>query len=474
MAKKLNPKAVVSVVSTDVKGPARTHGGGISTPTNAAELLRRSVNSCLLFEDEFYESGENIADRIKKLTHQVPIDAAIDIAVKAKDSGLRHAPLWVARHLLNHPGLDRGNARSRVQDCVFDVIRRADEIPDFLALYWRDGKTPLSGILKKALERAFDKFTEYQFGKVADKGSVKLRDAMRLVHPVPRDEQKSELYSKILSGTLSIPDTWETRLSSGENKKNVFEDLMKRKKLGALALIRNLRNMEQAGVDRMLVRESIANADFSKVFPYQVIQAAQQSPAHSDALEDTLYSSLDHLPKLEGTTAIIVDISGSMGAALSGKSDMTRRVAAAALATLIQSRCQAHQTYVTAGSDSTRKHATKEIFDRRFELFRKLKDSTYNREVGGGGIFMVQVVQWLEQQLKGRAIERVIVITDEQDCDLHTQTAKVAAKTIGTRGNWIMNVGSSDRGVQYGEGWNHINGFSANIAEYLVQSEAQR
>ena len=60
-----------------------------------------------------------------------------------KELKLRHAPLWMARHLTRlHQGRDVG-------DTIASVITRADELAEFVAMYWRDGKQPLSKQAKR-------------------------------------------------------------------------------------------------------------------------------------------------------------------------------------------------------------------------------------------------------------------------------------------------------------------------------------
>lgn len=50
--------------------------------------------------------------------------------------------------------------------------------------------------------------------------------------------------------TLASPDTWEVSLSAtkGENKREAWERLLAERKLGPLALIRNLRNFVECQV----------------------------------------------------------------------------------------------------------------------------------------------------------------------------------------------------------------------------------
>ena len=54
------------------------------------------------------------------------------------------------------------------------------------------------------------------------------------------------MWKRLIAGELAVPDTWEVALSSGANKREAWERLLREQKLGALALLRNLRNMREA------------------------------------------------------------------------------------------------------------------------------------------------------------------------------------------------------------------------------------
>ena len=49
----------------------RTHQGALAVPVSAEAQLRRSVLACMLWEDQFYEDGVSIADRIAALVPRV-------------------------------------------------------------------------------------------------------------------------------------------------------------------------------------------------------------------------------------------------------------------------------------------------------------------------------------------------------------------------------------------------------------------
>ena len=53
------------------KNPIHTHEGATAKHINSELQLRRSVMACLLWEDEFYENGQIIANRIASLVQMV-------------------------------------------------------------------------------------------------------------------------------------------------------------------------------------------------------------------------------------------------------------------------------------------------------------------------------------------------------------------------------------------------------------------
>jgi hypothetical protein len=107
--------------------------------------------------------------------------------------------------------------------------------------------------------------------------------------------------------------------------------------MGYMALLRNLRNFEQAGVSRETVRSVCSRlADpvevaRSRQFPMRFLSAykAANSVHWGSALEDALDLSLGNLPTLTGETLILVDMSGSMFVPMSNRSELTRAEAAA-------------------------------------------------------------------------------------------------------------------------------------------------
>jgi 60 kDa SS-A/Ro ribonucleoprotein len=160
----------------------KTHEGAPASRMTPLQALRRSVMSCLLWEKEFYEDGQTIAERIEKLAAQVTVQQLADCAIEARNvAQLRHVPLLLLRSLAA-----RGD-RSLLRTTIPQVIRRADEIAEFVSLYFEKGRRPLAKQMKRGLGDAFRKFDEYQLAKYEGMGAIKLRDVLRLTHPKPSE-----------------------------------------------------------------------------------------------------------------------------------------------------------------------------------------------------------------------------------------------------------------------------------------------
>lgn len=423
--------------------PIHTAEGAPAKRINAEQQLRRSVLSCLLWEKEFYEDGEAIADRITQTAALCSIDTVAKLAIEARNTfGLRHAPLMLLLDLIRRGG-------PGVAEAVATTIRRADEMAELVSLYWRDGKRPLSKQMKVGLAAAFGGFNEYQLAKYNRDAPVKLRDVMFLCHPKPKDESQKALFKRVANNELVTPDTWEVTLSGGADKRETFERLLREGKLGYLALLRNLRNMATAGCDVGLVCEAIlARKGAELVFPFRYVAAARAAPGFATVLDQALRDSITSAPTLKGRTIVLVDVSGSMRHPLSGKSDLNRMDAAATLASVIN----AEYLHVFTFSD------------------RLVQVLPYR---GLAGIDQVVKSQPHSGTDLGSAVhainqfehDRLIVITDEQ-------SQSYVPNSLVKR-SYMINVASNKNGVGYGGNWIHIDGFSEAVIRYILEIEAQ-
>lgn len=420
-----------------------THEGAQAKHLTAEQQLRRSVLSCLLWEKEFYEDGQSIADRILEHAKAVDAEKLSALAVEARNvHGLRHVPLLLLTDLIRRGG-------PGVSDTIAASIRRADEMAELVSIYWRGGKKPLSKQMKLGLAKAFGKFSEYQLAKYDRDGPVRIRDVLFMCHPKPADDEQAALFKRVAERQLTVPDTWEVQLSGGADKKETFERLIAEGKLGYLALLRNLRNMMEAGCDRELVSKAIvARKGAEMVFPFRYVAAARACPQMEPYIDQALCEAVATAPRLSGVTAVLVDVSGSMDVKLSAKSDLTRMDAAAALSSIINGDVRVF----------TFSHAVVEVPPRRGMAG---VDSVI-RSQPHGGTYLGAAVAAVNAEVKH---DRLIVITDEQSADrVPDPIAKHA---------YMINVASAKNGVGYGK-WTHIDGFSESVIRFIHEVENDR
>lgn len=459
---------MVRLNKAERKAPVFTHGGAKAVRGLRPEQeLERAVLSCFLWEDQFYEDGASIADRITSAADRCDPEFVADLAVKARtDFNLRHAPLLLLE------SLSRNGKGRLVGDAIFNTILRADEPGEFLAICNKRGMSTLSKQMKVGLARALKRFDEYQLAKYNRSSAMySLKDVLFLSHARPDDEVQAGLFKRLVDNQLATPDTWETNLSGGADKKETFERLLREKKLGYLALLRNLRNMDQAGVDENLVRDAIlARRGAHNVFPFRFITAAKHAPKFEPELDQAMIENMAQAPKLKGKTIALIDISGSMGyGRMSSNSEMDRLMTACSLGAVLREVCEVPRIYATAGSDGRREHATGIVPARRgMALVSAISDM--RSKLGGGGIFTQQAVDYVLKE-EGNA-DRIICITDEQDCSGYSNSPS-KVKPFGTKGNYLINVASYDRSINYGQ-WTQINGFSEGVIRYILETEASQ
>lgn len=433
--------------------------GAIADRTSKLNELYRSVLANMLWEDTYYENGESVAQRIAKLVPEVNPVKVAELAVETRNEAkLRHVPLLLVREMARYK-----THAPYVADTLYNVIQRADELTEFVSIYWVGGKQPLSAQVKKGLARAFTKFDEYALSKYSRDSQVKLRDVLFLCHARPQNKAQEDLWKRLINDDLKIPDTWEVAISSVGNgdKKDAWERLLKENKLGSMALLRNLRNFEQAGVDREFIKEALKRCKTERVLPFRFISAVNHAPQWQVELENLMLKSMSGQTLIKGRTVICVDCSGSMRAPISSKSEMTRLDCAAALCIILREVCEDVVFYATAGNDSTCIHQTIRVKPNRGFALKDEIVSKFNT-LGGGGIFLSQVMDFMKNAEKGKA-NQVIVITDEQDTDkkINPQNADNWGKY-----NFIVNISAEKNGIAYSK-FHHINGFSEKIIDYI-------
>jgi hypothetical protein len=321
--------------------------------------------------DQFYEKTGDRLNRIRELIGKNDAAFVAKLAVYAREQMyLRSIPLVLTVELAK-----KHNGDDIVSKLANRVVQRADEITEMLSYYAIANDrnevkqlNKLSKQLQKGLADAFNKFDEYQFAKYNRDAKVKLKDALFLVHPKPKDENQQLLFNKIVNDELQTPYIWETELSAlgqqkfenGEQKKAAvrakWEELIFSNKMGYMATLRNLRNILEAEVgadalNKVCVYLGNANAVAnSKQLPFRFLSAYRELKDLNNgrvskvlnALEDAVLHTAANIAGYDENTKVIIaaDVSGSMQRPVSAKSKVQNFDIGLMLAMLLKSRCE--------------------------------------------------------------------------------------------------------------------------------------
>lgn len=325
--------------------------------------------------NSFYEKSEDRLTRLRSLIAKCDPVFVGKLAIYTRTKmHMRSVPLVLVTELAKMHSGD-----NLVAQVTNGVICRADEITELLACYEmmneRQGTKKLNRLskqLQKGLMMAFNKFDEYQFAKYNRDSAIKFRDALFLVHPKAKNELQQDLFDKIAKDTLQTPYTWETELSalgkvgfdSTETKAIAFrhkwEELIESNKLGYMAVLRNLRNILEAGVSYSHIEQVCdtltdpAKVIKAKQFPYRYLSAYRElltarnvlndgyTAELLDALEIAVQISTNTIKGFDQDTHVLLacDVSGSMQKAVSENSKVLLYDIGLMLAMLLQARCK--------------------------------------------------------------------------------------------------------------------------------------
>lgn len=298
-------------------------GGEAYSESDKLEIV--SVLLTNFMNDTFYRTENDTEKRILELVSKIKDKKFVaKAAIYARtEFGMRTVSHLVAAEIVKTV-----KGEEWTKEFINKVIYRPDDMLEILSYYLEKYKKPIPNSLKKGFRLALDKFDDYQISKYKGEGKeVKMVDIVNLVHP-----SHSKIFKKLVDGKLKNVDTWETRLTqAGQNaedketlKKDAWASLIKEKKLGYFALLRNLRNiLTQAPeltdkVCKLLTDKEMINK--SLVLPFRYLTAINEVNKISGvdarkvivALNKAIDIATSNVPKFKGTTLVALDCSGSM------------------------------------------------------------------------------------------------------------------------------------------------------------------
>lgn len=360
---KIKPVKVVTAMQTPkIKTPSL-----ISIPQVKARVSTVETNKALTFEkadgytksafeivasfalssfneDTYYQAASELELQMQKAVEELCRTKegalfAMKTAVYARTiSNMRTAPIMVMgtvdKYLRNWPN------KKVVNRAISMMLTRVDDAINIVAyIKTRYNQNP-SRHMREAIAMYIDNSSEYALAKYKrSTHEWKLADIIKLCRP----QGRKELYKQVIENTLKNTDTWEARLSSGEDKNQVFADMINNNKLGYMALMRNINNMvnldEQSFLKGLSILSDPEQIEKSKQLPFRFFsawKAIKEKGLYSDdkekenAIAETLSIAIRHQASLydvftkDDKVAILIDTSGSMQCPISEKSTMLR------------------------------------------------------------------------------------------------------------------------------------------------------
>ena len=307
---KFNTKTVGTSKTTNVAG------GDAYKQTPELELVSILLTSFV--QDQFYRSAGDTMNRISELLSKVNPKFAAKAAVYARNEfKMRSITHVLAGELAKHV-----SGQPWAKNFYKEIARRPDDMTEIVSYYLSKGNKKLPNSLKKGFAKAFDNFDAYQLAKYKQEGKdVSLVDLVNMVHPVPV-EKNAKALEDLVNGVLKSTDTWEAKMTKAgqeatsdkdkaEKKAEAWFELLSEKKLGAMALVRNLRNiLEQSPESIDLAIAALKNENYIKNY--------SRTGEVIAALNVSLDLSLSNVPVFQGRTLVVLDDSGSMTWAATG------------------------------------------------------------------------------------------------------------------------------------------------------------
>ncbi len=410
-------------------------GGPSYDVTNPLLRLRLAASSCFFGEPMYYQ--RDVADkrpmrarptfaltdedvtRLRDLLNAVDprewrgkspaelmesaIDAALDHDPEAtlreavrlrQEDHIRTTPQVILVRAANHPAV-RGTGL--VRKYAPDIIARTDEPAVGLAYQMARFGKPVPNALKKAWRDALTKASDYNLAKYRlDEREVKTVDVVNLVHP------KSDAVDKLAKGDLRLDEqTWESLISAKGSTRETW--LAALDVMGHMALMRNLRNLLEKGVEpEHFVSKLVDGAAKGRQLPFRYYSAYRSvekiaPPAVLDAVEESLMIALGNLPRFKGRVMSLCDNSGSARGTMTSAMG-TIQISTIANLTAVLTAMQSNDGYVGIFGDRLETFAVR----KRASVFDQLKRAdALGAGVGGGtenGVWLFWDAAIREQQ----------------------------------------------------------------------------
>lgn len=427
----------------------KSRGGKINSKIGDTEA--KAILALLGGLIDFKSPSTNTAEQLEQA-----IDAALDADLEAtlklaaelrNDDNIRTTPQVILVRAANHK---KAKGSGLIRTYAKDIIKRGDEPAVQLAYQtYRFGKT-IPNALKKAWADFLNKQTEFNLAKYRmENRRVKTIDVVRVSHA------HSEAISKLVYNNLKLEEnTWESLISSKGSNKATWEQAVDM--MGHMALLRNLRNLHQNGVDIAKYGDKLLDGvKYGKQLPfryysaYNELQKAGAPKPMLKLVEDCMKSATEQMPKFAGKVAALCDNSGSAHGTFTSAYGSTVVADIANLTAVVTGMITEGEATVYPFGDKLlelKVDKTKGILEQA-DAVKKLAHN-----VGGGtetGVWLF----WKQAIDKKEHFDHVFIYSDMQ---------------AGHGELYVNNAGSLPAQFKWGRSSTHVN-VAALVAEYRKQ-----
>lgn len=456
--------------------------------------------------DTFYETGNEKVGRLRKaLADVVRLDglAGADVAARMAlfvrhKVGMRTMPIVMGVELLKVLR-DANLTFEHTRTFISLLIERADELTDLyayaLTVFGSKGKVPKA--LTKGVADAFNKFDAYQLAKYNRDNGLTFNQLLRIAHPTPSTAEQSALFQQLIADTLPPPNTWEFRLSQNGmlpkseqlSKAELWTELATHRgpgEMGYIALIRNLRNISQAGVPESAIEQVAARirnpkaVEKSRMLPWAFINAYEVAVSNGlpavlcNAVADAIDISLCNMPNLGKRVWLIGEVSSSMKRHTCAVAPKNSPIKASAILIAALLKAQKQDVAVTLFSDRAELLTGLNPRDSLTTLYEKIMAKSY-----GGGTNISAA--FADKHKLGFEPDTVVVLSDMEVNRVTSKTAgrSPTALSVVDKGIFGPNVfklainlnSSATTPLDPRDGWTQLEGWSEKLFKY---SELQR
>lgn len=453
--------SVAPVIGSPFAHVTVNHEGGLAFLHDARRTLVKMASCSLVREQGFYgDTTSGFVSLLRQVALSDP-EWLVKLGVFLREElRLRSMPTLLAAVSAATPA-----CRPYLKVAATRILSRPDDLLEFLALL-KDPKHGLSHrlprVAREVVAEGLRELDEYRVIKYRRGGSLGLRHALKLCHPVPANQAQRALFSYAVQprrweshaqewaevlpkvaayerlkraetcealdilGQQTLP--WEVVLPQLGTSKDVWAALAPQMPL--MALLRNLRNLARSGA---LGEASVADAvvarltdpaavQGSKVLPFRWLAAHRELESEMNSLrlrgprcrrplrrvQEALAEGADvsaaNLPVWPGKSVIACDLSGSMDQPrLSASSSLTPKDIACLLGAMAENLCE--QSVTVAFGTIAKKVDAGKLSQRALQRAQQIGDT----EVGGATFGETVLVELFNRRIRA---DRIVFLTD--------------------------------------------------------------